>query len=201
MLKKKKSLDRFAGLTWDKLDKWAGSRIVSRGKNYQRQGRVSELAVTEDGVLIAWVQGSDRYATRVTMEDDGMPDSICTCPYEFDCKHGVAVVLEYLERSEGGERVPKAHKDDDRLQLFEDEGWDDEADEDEPAMPQDIKGEISSFLKTKTKSQLIEIILELTDQYRLRRRGDKVQKNVTHHYTTELKQFSFKRGKECSTRY
>jgi uncharacterized Zn finger protein len=165
MPKKKKPLNRFGGLTWDNLDKWAGSRIVSRGKNYQRQGRVSELAATENGVLIAWVQGSERYATKVKMDDDGLPDSICTCPYELDCKHGVAVVLEYLERIEGGERIPKAHKDDERLRLLEDEGWDDEGDEDEPAMPQDIKGEIDSFLKGKTKDQLIELILEYTDRY------------------------------------
>lgn len=165
MPKKKMPLDRFTGLTWDKLDKWAGSRIVSRGKNYQRQGRVSELAATEDGVLIAWVQGSERYATRVKMDDDGLPDSICTCPYEFDCKHGVAVVLEYLERIEGGERVPKALKDDKRLRLLEDEGWEDEADKDEPAIPQDIRREIDSFLKGKTNAQLIELILELADRY------------------------------------
>ena len=41
----------------------------------------------------------------VTMDDDGLPDSICACPDEFDCKHGVAVVLEYLERIEGGDRI------------------------------------------------------------------------------------------------
>jgi uncharacterized Zn finger protein len=99
------------------------------------------------------------------MEDDGLPDSICTCPYEFDCKHGVAVVLEYLERIEGGERVPKAHKDDERLRLLEDEGWEDEADKDEPAIPQDIRREINSFLKGKTNAQLIELILELADRY------------------------------------
>jgi uncharacterized Zn finger protein len=165
MSKKKMPLDRFVGLTWDNLDKWAGSRIVSRGKDYQRQGRVSELAATEDDNLIAWVQGSERYATKVKMEDDGLPDSICTCPYEFDCKHGVAVVLEYLKRIERGERVPKAHKDDVRLRLLEDEAWEDEANEDEPAMPQDIKGEINSFLKGKTKAQLIELILEIADRY------------------------------------
>jgi uncharacterized Zn finger protein len=79
------------------------------------------------------------------MEDDGLPDSICTCPYEFDCKHGVAVVLEYLERIEGGERVPKAHKDDERLRLLEDEGWDDEADEDEPSIPKISKEKSTPF--------------------------------------------------------
>ncbi|MBW1816849.1 MAG: SWIM zinc finger domain-containing protein [Deltaproteobacteria bacterium] len=93
MPKKKTLLDRFSDLTWNDFEKWAGGKILSRGKNYQRQGRVSDLAVTEDGRLIAWVAGSKRYATRVVMDDDGLPDSICSCPYTFDCKHGVAVVI------------------------------------------------------------------------------------------------------------
>ncbi len=28
------------------------------------------------------------------MTGSGLPDSICTCPYELDCKHGVAALLE-----------------------------------------------------------------------------------------------------------
>lgn len=64
------------------IEEWAGSRIVSRGKNYQSQGRVYDLAITEDHGLIAWVDGTERYATKVIMEDDGLPDSFCTCPYE-----------------------------------------------------------------------------------------------------------------------
>ena len=97
MAKRKTELDKFRDLTWDDLEEWAGSKIVTRGRNYQRQGRVSDLVKTEDNCLIAWVDGTELYATKVTMEDDGLPDSICTCPYEFDCKHGVATVLEYLE--------------------------------------------------------------------------------------------------------
>jgi uncharacterized Zn finger protein len=49
MPKKKTRLDRFADLTWIDIQEWAGGRIVSRGKTYQRQGRVSDLAVTDDG--------------------------------------------------------------------------------------------------------------------------------------------------------
>ena len=94
MEKKENHLDRFADLTWDNLNECAGSRIVSRGRSYQQQGRVSELAATSDGDLIAWVEGSKRYATKVSLDEDGLPNSICTCPYEFDCKHGVAVLLE-----------------------------------------------------------------------------------------------------------
>jgi len=100
MPKKKPKLDRFADLTWNDLEEWAGNRIVSRGKNYQGQGRVCDLAVTEDHGLIAWVDGTERYATKVIMEDDGLPEAICTCPFKLDCKHAVAVVIEFLKRIE-----------------------------------------------------------------------------------------------------
>jgi uncharacterized Zn finger protein len=65
MPKKKTPLDRFADLTWNDIEEWAGSKIVSRGKNYQRQGFVSDLAVTDDGGLIAQVKPSAyREATK-----------------------------------------------------------------------------------------------------------------------------------------
>ena len=44
MQKKNKSLDQFADLTWNDLEKWAGSRILGQGRSYWQQGRVSELA-------------------------------------------------------------------------------------------------------------------------------------------------------------
>jgi hypothetical protein len=68
MPKKKTRLDRFSDLTWNDIEEWAGGKIVSRGKSYQRQGRVSDLAVTDDGSLIAWVDGTVRYATRKVRE-------------------------------------------------------------------------------------------------------------------------------------
>ena len=165
MSKKKTRLDRFADLTWDDLNKWAGSKIVSRGRSYQQQGRVSELAITTDGSLIAWVKGSRRYATKVVMDEDGFPDSICTCPYEMDCKHGVAVVIEYLKRVENNQGVPKAKQDDDRLELLEDEDLDDEASDDENAVSEDGGEEIDAFLKGKTKAQLMELIREIAQQH------------------------------------
>lgn len=169
MPKKKTQLDRFADLTWIDIEEWAGRKIVSRGKNYQRQGLVSDLAVTDDGNLIAWVNGTWRYATRVFIDQDGLPDSICTCPYTIDCKHGVAVVIEYLKRVEDNRRVPKVKQDDDRLKLLEDEAWEDEPD-DEPvnlvnATSRDRQKEIAGFLKGKTKAQLIDLIHELAEQY------------------------------------
>ncbi|MGD9352060.1 MAG: SWIM zinc finger family protein [Desulfobacterales bacterium] len=166
MPKKKTQPDRFVDLSWNDFEEWAGSKIVSRGKNYQRQGLVSELAQTDDGSLIAWVEGSERYATRVDMGDDGLPESICTCPYEVDCKHAVAVILEYLKRVDSNKDIPKAIPNDDRLKLLEDEDWDDEPeDDDEYVLPEDMQKDIDGFLKGKTKAQLIELIQEFARRH------------------------------------
>ena len=66
MAKKKKQTDKFINLTWDDLEEWAGYKIVSRGKRYQKQGRVSMLARTEDGNLDTIVKGSDIYGKMKT---------------------------------------------------------------------------------------------------------------------------------------
>ena len=123
------------------------------------------LAVTEDGSLIAWVDGSERYATRVVLDEDGLPDSICTCPYEWDCKHGVAVVIEYLKRLENNQSVPKAKQDDARLKLLADEDRDAEPDNAENGMSEDLRQDIDAFLQGKTKAQLIDLIHDLAGQY------------------------------------
>ncbi len=74
-------------------------------------------------------------------------------------------MIEYLKRVENNRRVPKAKKDDDRLELLEDEDWDDVPEDDENAMPDDIGQDIEAFLKGKTKAQLIDLIHELAGQY------------------------------------
>jgi uncharacterized Zn finger protein len=54
---------------------------VEKGKNYQRKGRVFDLVKTDYGSLIAWVDGTERYAAKVIMDEDGLPASICTYPF------------------------------------------------------------------------------------------------------------------------
>lgn len=175
-------MSQFEDLTWDDLNAWAGTRIVSRGRSYQQQGYVSDLARTEDGALVAWVGGSNRYATKVGMDADGMPDSICTCPYAINCKHGVALLLEYLERVKHGRLVPRAGEDDRRLGLLADEDRaGDVAHDDighaatapipnatEAAEATDARQaaeEVDAFLRGKTKAQLMGLIRELAGQY------------------------------------
>ncbi len=47
----------WAALSWDDLTEWAGSRSVDRGRAYQKQRRVHDLAISEDGWLLATVTG------------------------------------------------------------------------------------------------------------------------------------------------
>ena len=174
---KKEALKRdfFEKLNWDDLEQWAGSRVLSRGQGYHRSHRVKELAQARTGALVAWVHGGQRYATEVDFED-GELISVCTCPYGNNCKHAVAVVLEYLDHLKKKLEVPQVTGQDQRLALLQ--GIDEEDPEDRyeeeeidsgPLVPQkgakssvvDLKG----FLEEQTKGQLITLLTDLSERY------------------------------------
>ena len=118
--------DGWTALSWDDLAEWAGSRSVDRGRTYQKQGRVHDLAISEDGWLLATVTGGARYAVTVWYESSaqkaGAIYSRCTCPVgSSGCKHAVGVVAEYLERLSASEDTPLADQDDERWELLADE--------------------------------------------------------------------------------
>jgi uncharacterized Zn finger protein len=110
-------------LTWDDLELWAGSTSVARGQEYFRGGHVQQLAITPDGQLLAWVQGTSRYATTVEGKTpakglDSPLRSRCSCPVGFSCKHAVALVLAYLDTMQKGKPVALAQEDDPRWGLL-----------------------------------------------------------------------------------
>jgi uncharacterized Zn finger protein len=77
-------MKKWASLTWDHLEEWAGDRSVSRGQTYQRQGRVEEMAIATDGRLLAIVMGRERYVVSVWIKPgkktSNSIQSRCTCP-------------------------------------------------------------------------------------------------------------------------
>jgi uncharacterized Zn finger protein len=139
----KKGLAPVAGwakLTWDDLESWAGSRSVSRGRTYQRGGRVKDLKISSDGDLLATVVGGDRYVTTVALSPGRKRPSLesaCTCPVGTSCKHAVATVAEYLKAVAEGREPPVAAEDDPRWAKLESDGadfdddWDDDEDEED----------------------------------------------------------------------
>lgn len=64
------------------------------------------LACSAKGELSARVIGSSLYETLVIRDKAGSISSVCSCPLGGDCKHAVAVVLEYLESVRAGKEIP-----------------------------------------------------------------------------------------------
>lgn len=145
----------FDTLSKTDLEDWAGGKIVARGENYHRQGRVTDLARSADGGLLARVQGTEHYFTKVIMLKDGLPESVCSCPYMFECKHGVATVFEYIERVKNDKSVRSASEHDERLaeNVFYGNG--------DYLLSEEETEEINAFLQKRTKAQLIELLNDL----------------------------------------
>jgi len=171
MARKRKSTDPFADVSWVDLNRWAGGKIVGRGRGYQRDGAVEALARTAGGGLIAWVDGTRRYATLVERDAGGGLLARCTCPYEGTCKHAVAVVLEYLECLEQETPVPQARKNDVRFEEFG-SCVDEDVDADDPEIAEEemtpVEGaadRIETLLKGKTRAELVRLIRELAKRH------------------------------------
>jgi uncharacterized Zn finger protein len=183
--KKRSSGNQFLDLTWIDIQEWAGGKILSRGKSYQRSGAVEDLGITAKNELVAWVEGTTRYATKVRFKRGALFSS-CTCPYGLDCKHGVAVVIEYLESLKRKKEVPVVASNDERLTLIKqgktawsgeaDEEWDGNDDEwdgdtddadDEKDIPSRRKrsrktgDSLDEFLGNKSHDELIGIIKDV----------------------------------------
>jgi uncharacterized Zn finger protein len=175
---KKSKAEQFKALTWNDLTNWAGTTIVSRGKTCQHDKRVSRLAKTPEGKLVAWVEGTHNvYATQVEIDADGLLNSNCPCPYWTTCKHAVAVVLEYLELVKKGKNIPTTDSDNQlisqsRSSWDDDEEFDEEFDEyfDEDDDMEYSENKMTSsifrdYLEKQTKEQLINLLEELADNY------------------------------------
>ncbi|MGB9940965.1 SWIM zinc finger family protein [Methanosarcina sp.] len=101
----------FKELKWSDLQNWAGDKATAKGIKYQEEGRVKEIKCTSTGSLVALVEGTTEYFTEVHLEN-GKLSSTCTCPVGYECKHAVAVVLEYLDHIEQGEDIPVITEED-----------------------------------------------------------------------------------------
>ena len=166
---KQKPSDPFSKLTWEDLEEWAGNVIVGRGRPYQRNRAVENLARTESGTLVAWVMGTRRYATSVRIKGKKSLESACTCPYWATCKHAVAVVLEYLECFKTDSTIGEIDEYDPRLLKLE--VIEDEEEENVKARSGRSKSKKSKtaslrpYLQEQTKAELVALVIELADAH------------------------------------
>jgi len=117
-------------LTLSDLRDWAGGTILGRARTYVTH--VQQLAIAPDQALVAWVSGTERYATSVRIPKRGEFLHACTCPYAYGgpCKHAVAVLLAAGEALKAGQSIPKLDpRSDLALRLGAEDAYDDELDE------------------------------------------------------------------------
>lgn len=156
----------FDDLTWEDLQEWAGARVVGRGKSYKRN--VEDLRINQDGRLVAWVKGGERYATSVRRDASGKLVSECTCPYGSACKHAVAVVLVYLDFLKTRKLPPTLEPDDERLDEIDgtNADFDDIDEKDLPEIEMGNPGKLSKddqrlkeHLQGLSKTDLVELLM------------------------------------------
>ena len=72
------------------------TRILSRGYNYFREGRVVEFEQKRNNEFEAVVLGTDAYVVEVVLRRNTVVRHVCGCPYDLGpvCKHVVAVLYE-----------------------------------------------------------------------------------------------------------
>ncbi len=159
------------GITHEDLRQWAGSKIFNRGKDYVPC--VSHLSRTEDGTLVAWVSGTDEYATSVRYEDLDEFDFDCTCPYDDwgPCKHVVAVLLAAAGELKRNREIPLLDPDDDLyLEAFEDDDhdWMEEDQDQNDAcvrLGEKTSSEFEKLLREKSRDELQALLIELALDY------------------------------------
>ena len=113
------------------------SYLIERGERYASTGRVKKLKF-EDGVLLATVEGTQRYEVRMGA-DAGDLVSSCSCPMgqaETFCKHCVAAGLVWLRQTAGTEGAPEVQPSEEA--------------------PVDLR----SYLAAQKKELLVDLIME-----------------------------------------
>ena len=100
----------------------ASGQSFQRGYDYYESGAISNTAI-QGNILTGECEGTSApyYSLRVELDEGGVREAYCTCPYEFGgyCKHVVALLLTYLHapkqftvRAEPAELLAELDRDD-----------------------------------------------------------------------------------------
>jgi uncharacterized Zn finger protein len=83
------------------------ANYVERGERYQRDGHIASLWSTDHG-LVGLCHGSEPEPYRVEVAINQYAEiggSLCSCPIGGDCKHVVALLLEFIRSSESASQT------------------------------------------------------------------------------------------------
>ncbi|MBK9746027.1 MAG: SWIM zinc finger family protein [Chloroflexi bacterium] len=135
-------------LTFANFKQVIPTQILTRGREYLRQGQILDLSFDEEELIWeAQVEGTDLYDVRIELVPNGSLNANCTCPYELgdQCKH-VAAVLYAIEDAFPDQLGTRPRK--------------------KPAKRQTRHDKLRQRLEKTSREQLISILLELTQSDR-----------------------------------
>lgn len=90
--------------------------IFNQGLDYYKKGKV-EIKQWDKFSVLASVQGTHSYIVRLSANDRSF-EATCTCPYNYICKHAVAVAFKIIEDQSISEQE-SADKESDWHEYFE----------------------------------------------------------------------------------
>jgi uncharacterized Zn finger protein len=137
--------------------------------------RVAQVFRTADDALVAWVTGSERYATFVRMQATGRFEHRCTCPYALGpCKHAVAVILAAAQDLKDSKPIPLLREDDELYEALGGESrGEEEAGDDWDAEPADSvdrrvdkrQPKFQDLLGKKSHGELLDLLVDLARRF------------------------------------
>jgi uncharacterized Zn finger protein len=85
----------------------ASGKSFERGEDYFRDGAVLEPLI-QGTELRAECAGTEQYQVCAVLDEKGVAETSCTCPYDWGgvCKHVVALLLAYVRRPKAFRIVP-----------------------------------------------------------------------------------------------
>ncbi|MCX4027411.1 SWIM zinc finger family protein [Spartinivicinus marinus] len=154
-------------LTIDDLYEWAGSTIVSRGKGYINYVS-DDIFITEHDELVAEVEGSELYITRVFLDDENELVAGCSCPYYDNCKHAVALILKAGQYLKQHKKILLLTEDNDLYHELDDEIEEDAELYLEGECEKTLTGhevQLYRVLVKKTHADLCDLLIDITNKH------------------------------------
>lgn len=71
--------------------------IIDRGIECFQLGKVNSVYKLSDKMYMASVSGERKYEVYINVENEGIENSVCTCPCHYTCKHIVATSMYVSE--------------------------------------------------------------------------------------------------------
>ena len=83
-------------MTLTNFEGFVEAKIVERGYDYYKRGRIAKVEQVDKGEFSAIAFGSEDYEVYVKIDGERIIEYECDCPYEWGntCKHAVAVFYQ-----------------------------------------------------------------------------------------------------------